>query len=318
MNTRALLVRDLFGSALDLPATERPAFLREACGEDASLLSEVADLLATTPTDDFLEPPELSEVLPPRPPSTLGPYQIDQQLGTNLFLGRDPTTGRTARIELLLTSANHHDLGLMQFVRQAHGASHLASRVPVPVREHGHCGDQLWVAMEHVPGPSLAEELQLQDPSHPGPRVLPHCTDPAWLPNLATLTTQLATALGQAHRLGLAHGELSPTCILLEGPAQPRLLGFGFAALRGTMATAHDDIRALGSLVATMLALAPPSPGNALLDQLRQIAERSQRKGDHGYPSMHDLLLDLQPAAPSPPTAGRLRGWPKRRSPPAN
>ena len=78
MNTRALLVRDLFGSALDLPATERPAFLREACGEDASLLSEVADLLATTPTDDFLEPPELSEVLPPRPPSTLGPYQIDQ------------------------------------------------------------------------------------------------------------------------------------------------------------------------------------------------------------------------------------------------
>ena len=63
----------------------------------------------------------------------------------------------------------------------------------------------------------------------------------------------------------------------------------------------QDDIRALGALVATMLALAPPSPGNALLDQLRQIAERSQRKGNHGYPSMHDLLLDLQPAAPSPP-----------------
>lgn len=305
MNSRALRVRDLFAAALDLPPPEREAFLREACGADAALRCEVTSLLAANPAADFLEPPELGEVLPPCTPTTIGPYQIQQQLGPDLFVGRDPSTGRTARIELLPTAANHHDLGLMQFVRVAHGSSRLGSRVPVPVREHGHCGDQIWVAMEHVPGPSLAEELQPQAPNHPGPRVLPHFTDPAWLPNLAALTTQLATALGQAHRQGLAHGELSPARILLEGPAQPRLLGFGFAALRGTVATAHDDIRALGALVATMLALGPPSPGQTLTDRLRRLAERSQREGSLGYPSMHDLLLDLQTAVPPPPAAER-------------
>lgn len=325
MKPRALQVRDLFGTALDLPEPQREQYLREACGDDDSLRLEVSELLTATHAManrgvDFLEPPELAEVMPASKPTAFGPYRVQQQLDANAWLGRDLATGRVVRIEVLPAPAHNQDVPFVQFVRQAHGANRLISRVPVNMREHGLLGDSLWIAMEHVPGPSLADELlRQQDPDRPGPRLLPSCMGPDWLPTLVALTTQLAQALAAAHQSGLAHGELCASRILLEGRTQPRLLGFGCAALRGRSATAQDDIKALGALVATMHALHPSAPADPNDRLLRRILDRS-RTDRGGYASMDELLHDLHPDLHPAPTTRRASGllgrWFARRTPP--
>ena len=55
-------VADIVEQARVLPVEQRPAFLDEACGDDAALRRDVETVLGNTPPGDFLEPAE--KILP--------------------------------------------------------------------------------------------------------------------------------------------------------------------------------------------------------------------------------------------------------------
>jgi len=56
-------VKELFAAALQREPGERSAFLREACGEDDALRSEVESLLSSYREDSFIETPAAESIL---------------------------------------------------------------------------------------------------------------------------------------------------------------------------------------------------------------------------------------------------------------
>src|SRR5689334_8393407 len=89
---RQRLITGLFHAALERAESERPAFLREACAEDAALREEVESLLRyEAPGTGFLARPAIAELAAavaatPRADADLagrrlGVYQIDALIG---------------------------------------------------------------------------------------------------------------------------------------------------------------------------------------------------------------------------------------------
>ena len=77
-------LKTLFDEALARPAGDRPAFVDELGGEDASLKTALASLLAAHRDDGFLEEPafRITSADEPLPaPARLGPYEIVREIG---------------------------------------------------------------------------------------------------------------------------------------------------------------------------------------------------------------------------------------------
>ncbi|MBI1352942.1 MAG: hypothetical protein GC160_01260 [Acidobacteria bacterium] len=78
----------------------------------------------------------------------------------------------------------------------------------------------------------------------------------AWAPNpdgVVRLLEQTAEALNQAHRAGLAHGALGPSCIVLDERDDTVVTDFWGAASRGVAPSPGDDQAALARLAAELL-----------------------------------------------------------------
>ncbi len=104
-------IESLFQEALDHPAAERDAFLRQACGGDDDLLREAQSLLANhrdsgnsqpwaaTAAAQLIAAPDRLE-----PGQTLGPYQIVSFLAAGgmgaVYRARDPRMGREVAIKV--------------------------------------------------------------------------------------------------------------------------------------------------------------------------------------------------------------------------
>ena len=104
-------IESLFQEALQRPAAERDAFLRQACATDSDLLREVQSLVenhregghtepwAATAAAQLIAAPETLE-----PGQTLGPYQIVSFLAAggmgSVYRARDPRMGREVAIKV--------------------------------------------------------------------------------------------------------------------------------------------------------------------------------------------------------------------------
>ena len=321
MSERAVRVRDLFVAAVDLPTGERDHYLARNCGADLALHQEVAALLATTPAALFLEPPELDTVVPPVPPTQFGPYSVVRRLDAkaDAWLARDATSGRVVRIEVHTLreslprpgpdaegeadAADRIEARIAQFVRQVHSVQRLGARQCVRVHEHGLDARGLWVAMDHIDGPSLQTALDQRCPTDEPLAIAP-------------LGLVVATALAATHAIGVAHGTLTASRILLDPSGRPFLCGLGDAALRGGLPpTAEDDVRALGRLLRDLLALRPSAKHTLAERAVEAIALRALRIDRNQPLSMATLTEQLSHvvhgtvAAARPGFAARLRRW---------
>ena len=72
-------IGELFDAALEIPTVDRDAYLRQACADDEPLCEEVLRLIANHErAANFLE----ASLPQPSPlPESIGPYQIQRQLG---------------------------------------------------------------------------------------------------------------------------------------------------------------------------------------------------------------------------------------------
>ncbi|MGB3965568.1 MAG: serine/threonine-protein kinase, partial [Planctomycetota bacterium] len=146
----------------------------------------------------------------------IGPFRLLRELGHGgqgaVHLAEDTRLGRQVALKVLRAGGDH--ASRLRFVREAHAAARLHHPAIATVLETGTHDGVAWLAVQYVPGPSLAGRL----------------LDVGRLPlrEAAELVARMAEALEVAHRAGLVHRDVKPANVLL-GPDGPVILDFGLA-----------------------------------------------------------------------------------------
>ena len=240
-------VNDVFHRALDLPAEARAAFVDEASGGDPMIRTEVLSLLAAHErAAEFIEEPAVPPALMRTVASaqhlvgqTVGQYRIDRVIGEGgmgvVYLAEDLRLGRAVALKAIapkFTSSPDHRERLRREARAAAALTHPGIATVYALEEFN---DQLFIAVEYVPGETLRDELGR------GPLGAARALDTA----LAA-----ARALATAHDRGIVHRDLKPENVIRTPAGEVKILDFGLARMRDTAyesARLTDDGTFLGT-----------------------------------------------------------------------
>jgi serine/threonine protein kinase/tetratricopeptide (TPR) repeat protein len=254
---------DIFLDALDLPDSERPAFLTERCGDDSDLEHEVRELLRAHAALGILERPVETvpeELLPVRaPPDRLGPYRVLQVLGEGgmgTVYEAEQTEPVRRRVALKVIKAGLNS-------RQVVGRFE-AERQALAVMDHpniarvfdaGTTGDgRPYFVMELVRGVPLTEYCDTHHLS---------TTD------RLDLFVQVCRAVQHAHLKGVIHRDLKPSNILVtlhDDRPVPKVIDFGIAKAMGWRLADRTIITHAGQLMGTPAYMSPEQAGVVGLD----------------------------------------------------
>ena len=160
----------------------------------------------------------------------IGPYKIEGELGRGgmgiVYRGVDPVIGRTVAVKTLHTAelgdrAEQEKLRERLF-REAKSAGILSHPGIVTIYQAGQDRDVLFIAMEFIDGPNLADALLRTKPN---------------LETLLDLLRQAAEALDYAHSKGVVHRDIKPANLLLQSGGRIKIADFGIAKLASTNLT---------------------------------------------------------------------------------
>ncbi len=169
------------------------AFLQQIAKPDDNALSRLVRTGLLQPTDDTAYPAKLGE------------YQVRRVIGRGgmgvVTEAHDPRLRRTVALKLLRPELFADRQAVARFEREARAAAGLNHPNIVGVYELGRHEDTPFMAMEYVPGPSVAELLRRHGPL------------PAALTEM--LFGQLLAGLEAAHQAGLVHRDIKPSNLLL-------------------------------------------------------------------------------------------------------
>jgi serine/threonine-protein kinase len=230
----------------------------------------------------------------------LGPYRIRAVLGAGgngvVYLAGDRRLRRPVEIKVLDPSAADPRASRL-LLREARVTAGLVHPSICAVHEIGRIRGRRFIVMEHVDGSSLATVIP------PGVG-LP-------LETMLHYAIQIVDGVAHAHRLGVAHGDLKTTNIMVGSNGRLKVLDFGLAVraspadveqasdttqesdlpsvrgtvpymapelLRGWRADARSDIWALGVVLFEMAAGCRPFQGSTSYEVAAAIL------GHHGVP----------------------------------
>ena len=219
--------------------------------------------------------------------------------------------GRAVAVKRMLEQAAGDQDLLQLFLREVMVASTLEHHNVVEVLDVGRSHNELFLVMELVEGPTLAEVLQ----------VLRGREERVPIPVACGIATQVAQGLAHAHEralpdgtpLGIVHRDIAPENVLIGLDGVPKLVDFGLAKLdgqtltqpgvirgrprslapeqaRGEATDPRTDIFALGSILFEMTSGQKLYPDEAIASLLWRVAE-----GDYEAigPRMGDIDVDL-------------------------
>jgi len=236
----------------------------------------------------------------------LGRFVVGPELGRGgmgvVHLAFDPMLRRHVALKRLL---NADPMLALRFMREAQTQAKVDHPRICKVFEVGSEGEQPFIAMQYIQGPTLGEARDGLD-----------------LREKARLMAEVAGAIHAAHRMGLIHRDLKPSNILLEaqedGRWMPFILDFGLArdqsvadltlswGMVGTpafmspeQAEAEDispvsDIYSLGATFYALFGGHPPFEAITLAGLIRQQSTqtvRSLRRTVPGFPRDLDTIL---------------------------
>ncbi|MBX9623845.1 MAG: serine/threonine protein kinase, partial [Gemmataceae bacterium] len=142
---------------------------------------------------------------PGTPPPVVAGYEVGEELGRGgmgvVWKARDIGLNRTVALKMLLNSKYASPEVRLRFLIEAEAVARLQHPGIVQVYEFGDHDGQPYLAMEYVPGGTLAQRLS------GGERFAPR--------DAAALVARLAAAVAAAHRAGVVHRDLKPANILL-------------------------------------------------------------------------------------------------------
>ncbi len=220
-------IKDIFNSAVQCEAADRPRLLDEACGNDPKLREEVDSLLASNEeASAFLDNPayevaanliidDNSELTPGQ---TIGSYKIVSFIGRGgmgeVYRALDTRLGRDVAIKILPRSFSRDEDRLRRFEQEALTASALNHPNILTVHEFGDIDGQLFMVTEYVDGHTLRHRLKRE-------RVR--------LNEALDVAIQLTSALTVAHKAGVAHRDIKPENIMIRNDGIVKVLDFGLA-----------------------------------------------------------------------------------------
>jgi serine/threonine protein kinase len=153
----------------------------------------------------------------------IGPYKVIGEIGRGgmgvVLRGLDPAIGRPVAIKVILlqefSDPKDREMLRARLFREAQAAGILNHPGIVTVYYVGEEGNNAFIAMEYVNGPSL--EKLLSAPQPPGKDVL------------RRVLWQAAAALDYAHSKGIVHRDIKPANIMLDESGTVKICDFGIA-----------------------------------------------------------------------------------------
>ncbi|MFJ6086727.1 serine/threonine-protein kinase [Streptomyces sp. NPDC092369] len=174
-----------------------------------------------------------------------GRYQLHEVLGRGgmgtVWRAHDQLLDRAVaakELHILTHGDEEHRVRVRRAIREARAVARVSHPHVVGVHDLVESEDRLWIVMELVEGPSLAQRL-----AESGPLTPQHA---------AALGVQLLDALAAVHAAGTLHRDVKPANVLLRRDGNAVLTDFGIAAL--------DDgelLTTTGELVGSLEFMAP-------------------------------------------------------------
>jgi eukaryotic-like serine/threonine-protein kinase len=191
-------------------------------------------------------------------PAQIGRFQIRRELGRGMmgvvYEALDPALHRSVALKVIrlafATSKEERDAFERRFMTEARAAAGLSHVGIVVVHEVGRDPETglLYLALEHLPGRTLAEQI----------------AEGARLPEREALhlVERVAQALHYAHERGIVHRDIKPANIMVLPDGQPKILDFGLAKLE-----AGHELTAAGQFMGTPLFMSPEQAGGEAVDR---------------------------------------------------
>jgi serine/threonine protein kinase len=154
-------------------------------------------------------------------------YVLGDLLGSGgmarVFLAHDKALDRDVALKILWEQYADNEEFVERFKREARNAAALAHPNIISVYDWGYSEDEMYyMAMEYVSGGTLKERIIEEGALDPG--------------TAAELGSQVAEALGFAHKCGVIHRDVKPQNILLTASGEVKVADFGIARAVGAMA----------------------------------------------------------------------------------
>src|SRR5262245_6972731 len=217
-------VKQIFQSAIELPSSERGAFVSEACGEDPELRSEVESLISSHNRADSsvltaVVNDAAHEILAGEAESLVGqqvgPFKVTERIGSGgmgeVFLALDTRLGRKVALKLLKGEYTKDEDRLRRFQQEARAVSALNHPNILTLYDIGQADSVHFMATEYVEGNTLRQHIALGRMS---------------LSDVLDVAVQAAGALAAAHTVGITHRDIKPENIMLRTDGYVKVLDF--------------------------------------------------------------------------------------------
>ncbi|MDI1241951.1 MAG: serine/threonine-protein kinase, partial [bacterium] len=260
-------VGEIFSSAAEMDTAEREAYLREACGDDSALLSEVRSLLeAGNEAGQFISKPIVGSFVPDfveharalAPGNAIGHYVIERAIGSGgmgeVYLATDTNLGRKIALKTLPPSLASDPSFLRRFRNEAHAAASINHPNVATVYSVEEFDGIKFITMEYVEGRTL-DRLTPE-----GGLAIKMFLE--WL-------EPIAHALLAAHKGGVIHRDIKPGNIMISADGTPKILDFGLAQFEQSLAGNHSvakDITAPGQIIGTPSYMSPEQAEGSEVD----------------------------------------------------
>ena len=201
----------------------------------------------------------------------------------SVHLALDKQLNRQVAIKLIRAGQFASQEEVHRFYSEARTAANLEHANIVAVYDVGKIGNQNFMVMEFVDGPTLAQKVRA--------RKLPFA-------ETATIVASIANGLTAAHKKGVVHRDIKPQNILLADKNQPKIADFGVAKIiqnendqtrdgqvmgtpnymppeqalgKKNLVDQRSDIYSLGATLYFLLANRPPFRGETPVETMRQV-----------------------------------------------
>src|SRR5262245_1034765 len=221
-------IERLYYTALERDATERAAYLIEACAGDDELRREVEALLAMhEQAEDFMAAPALEIAAQmiaedqgqPLLGRNINHYQVLSLLGVGgmgeVYLAKDTRLGRKVALKLLPQKFTQDRDRVLRFLQEARAASALNHPSILTIYEVGEFEGGHFIATEFIDGQTLRTLMNAR----------------LNLRAALDVATQVASALAAAHEAGIVHRDIKPENIMARRDGYIKVLDFGLAKL---------------------------------------------------------------------------------------